>query len=335
MTYSHTLQSTARALVADGKGILAADESFPTISRRFAALGIPFDEPTRRAWRELLFTTSGLSEYISGGILFDETLNQKTSDGTPFAEALSERGIIPGIKVDLGTRALPLFRGELITGGLDGLRARLVTYRELGARFTKWRAVINIGGNRPSLTAVASNTRMLALFAAVSQEAGLVPIVEPEVLMEGDHDIRRCEEVSCLTLESMFAHLAEHRVALDGMLLKTSMVLPGEDGPAVSSKDIAAATLRCLRQNVPPEVAGIVFLSGGQSEAEAAEHLETICLGDKSQWPLSFSFGRALQNSAMKIWHGDSANTAGAQAALLEHARLNAYAIRRHSPAAV
>jgi fructose-bisphosphate aldolase class I len=321
--------STAASLVAPGKGILAADESLPTIGKRFKALDIPSTEENRRAYRELLFTTPGLGEFIGGAILFDETIRQKTGGGVSMPEILAAQGIIPGIKVDKGTMALPGFAGEKTTQGLDGLRERLAEYRELGARFTKWRAVIAIGEKRPTRTCIEANARALALFAALSQEAGLVPIVEPEVLMDGDHTLARCEEVTSATLQTVFAALCEHRVLLEEMLLKTGMVLSGKDGAEqADAGTVAEATIRCMRRAVPAAVPGIVFLSGGQSDVAATERLNAICRAGAVPWKLSFSFGRALQDAAMKTWKGSPANAAAAQAALRHRARCNGLAVQ-------
>lgn len=335
MTAQH-LESTVAALLAPGKGILAADESFPTIGKRFAALNIASTEANRRAYRELLFTTPHLNESISGAILFDETTSQRTALGESLPGVLTRRGIVPGVKVDGGTAALANFPGEKFTHGLDGLSERLLRYRELGGRFTKWRAVIAIGDGQPTATAIATNARLLALFAACSQEAGLVPLVEPEVLMDGNHTLARCEEITSLTLRTVFAALAEHRVLLEGMLLKTGMVLAGKECPAQADPTtVAAATLRCLRRVVPAAVPGIVFLSGGQSDVAATERLNAICQAGGAPWRLSFSFGRALQDAAMKIWAGDPANTAAAQAALWHRARCNGLAVQgKYSAAA-
>ena len=318
---------TVAGLLAAGKGILAADESPPTIGKRFAALNIPATEENRRAYRATLCTTPALGEFISGAILFDETLRQKSDGGVPFPKLLARQGIISGIKVDHGTITLANFPGEKITQGLDGLRERLAGYRKLGARFTKWRAVIAIGDRLPTAACIAANAGPLAQFAALSQEAGLVPIVEPEVLMNGNHTLARCEEVTGLTLHAVFAALVAHRVELEMMLLKTGMVLPGKDclsqaGPG----KVAEATLRCLRRSVPPAVPGIVFLSGGQSDVAATERLNAICQAGDAPWKLSFSFGRALQDAAMKTWAGATANSAVAQAALLHRARCNSLA---------
>ena len=330
---SHTLDSTVAALLAPGKGILAADESFPTIGKRFATLSIPSTEENRLAYRELLFTTPKLNDYISGVILFDETLRQKTSQGTRIPDLLAAQGIVPGIKVDKGTVPYPNFHGEKITEGMDGLRERLAEYRKLGARFTKWRAVIAIGKSIPSHSCIEENADTLALFAALSQEAGLVPIVEPEVLMDGSHSLARCEEVTCTTLSCVFGSLLEHQVALEHMLLKTGMVLSGtkcQEQATVSA--VAAATLRCLQRAVPAAVPGIVFLSGGQSDVAATERLKAICSTSATPWKLSFSFGRALQDAAMKIWSGAPAHATAAQAALHQRAQSNSIAIRVTGP---
>lgn len=323
-----TLETTVAALLVAGKGILAADESLPTIGKRFAALDIPSTEENRRAYREMLFTTSGLFEPISGVILFDETMRQRIGDAS-MPQALARQGIVPGIKVDAGTMALPGFAGEKITQGLDGLRERLAAYRELGARFTKWRAVIVISDRLPTATCIEANARSLALFAALSQEAGLVPIVEPEVLMDGDHTLARCEEVTSATLQAVFAALFDHCVALETMLLKTGMVLSGKDCPQqADAGKVAETTLRCLRRAVPAAVPGIVFLSGGQSDVAATERLNAICRAGGAPWKLSFSYGRALQDTAMKTWQGSSANVAVAQAALRHRVRCNSLAVQ-------
>ncbi len=321
------MESTVAALLAPGKGILAADESLPTIGKRFKALAIPSTEESRRAYRELLFTTPGLKESISGVILFDETIHQKIGD-LSIPGWLARDGIVAGIKVDLGTMDLPGFAGEKTTQGLDGLRERLAGYRELGARFTKWRAVIAVGEGRPTPAGTATNARGLALFAALSQEAGLVPIVEPEVLMDGNHTLAHAEEVMGATLNAVFAALNEQRVGLETMLLKTGMVLPGKDCPQQAAVAVvAAATLRCLRRTVPVAVPGIVFLSGGQSDLVATERLNAICRGG-APWALSFSFGRALQDAAMNTWQGAPAHVAAAQAALQHRARCNGLAVQ-------
>ena len=334
-TLPETLSATVSALLASGHGILAADESFPTIEKRFKVLGIPSTEENRRNYREMLFTTPGLNKFISGVILFDETIRQ-TIDGTPIPGALARQGIVPGIKVDLGAVALANFPSEKMTQGLDGLRDRLVAYRELGARFTKWRAVIAIGDNLPTRTCIAANARALALFAARSQAAGLVPIVEPEVLMDGNHTLARCEEVTRATLECVFNALSEHRVVLETMLLKTGMVLSGKECPQQADVGtIAEVTLRCLRRAVPAAVPGIVFLSGGQSDVAATERLNAICQLGGGPWKTSFSYGRALQDTALKTWNGSSANRTAAQTALCHRARCNSLAVDGHYSAAV
>jgi fructose-bisphosphate aldolase, class I len=308
------LETTARALVAAGKGILAADESTPTITKRFQAIGYASTEETRRAYREMLFTTPQLSDFISGVILFDETIRQKTKEGTPFVEVLREQKIMPGIKVDKGAKSLARFPGEKVTEGLDGLRERLEEYACLGARFTKWRAVIQIGDGRPTRICLAANAHALVRFAATSQEAGLVPMVEPEVLMEGSHSIERCAEATETMLRLVFRELAGHRVALEQMLLKVNMVLPGEDAPQQANVlEVAEATLRCMRHTVPPAVPGIVFLSGGQDEVHATQHLNAMNQIGNVPWQLSFSYGRALQAPALKAWRGEDV-PAGQQA---------------------
>jgi fructose-bisphosphate aldolase class I len=325
---SPAMESTIEGLLVRGKGILAADESSPTIAKRFADIHLASTEESRRSYRELLFTTDGLNEFISGVILFDETLRQKTSDGILMPEVLSQQGIIPGIKVDKGAVALANFPGEKNTQGLDGLRERLKEYRELGARFTKWRAVIAIDESIPTQTCVEANARTLAMFAALSQEAGLVPIVEPEVLMDGDHSIDRCEEVTTVTLNSVFKALFRHRVVLEQVLLKTGMVLSGKDcSQQADLAHVAEATIRCLRRSVPAAVPGIVFLSGGQSDEAATQRLNAICAVSDIPWKLSFSFGRALQAPALKIWQGSADNVAAAQAALHHRARCNGLAV--------
>jgi len=330
-----TLTATVSALLAPGKGILAADESFPTIEKRFKALGILSTEENRRNYREILFMTPGLTQFIGGVILFDETIRQKIG-GVSIPEALARQGIVPGIKVDLGAVALANFAGEKMTQGLDGLRDRLAAYRELGARFTKWRAVIAIGENLPTRACMAANARALALFAARSQAAGLVPIVEPEVLMDGNHTLARCEEVTRATLECVFNALSEHRVVLETMLLKTGMVLSGKECPQQADVGtIAEVTLRCLRRAVPAAVPGIVFLSGGQSDVAATERLNAICQLGGGPWKTSFSYGRALQDEALKIWSGSSANRTAAQTALCHRARCNSLAVDGRYSAAV
>jgi fructose-bisphosphate aldolase class I len=325
---AHPMESTVAALLAPGKGILAADESFPTIEKRFKALNISSTEQNRRRYREMLFTTLKLNEFISGVILFEETLLQRTQDNVPMPEMLAKLGIIPGIKVDKGTVAPANFAAEKITQGLDGLRERLIEYRESGARFTKWRAVITIGADIPTRTCIEANAHALAQFAALSQEAGLVPVVEPEVLMDGNHTIARCEEVTKETLQAVFAALFHHRVVLEQMLLKTGMILSGAECPEQADDEIVAkATLRCLYRAVPVAVPGIVFLSGGQSDQAATQHLKAICRVGNAPWKLSFSFGRALQSPAMKSWQGSPDNVVLAQAALYDRAKCNGLAV--------
>jgi len=320
----YNMQNVARALVAPGKGILAADESLPTIEKRFKSIGVPSTEENRRAYRDLLFTTPELGNYISGAILFDETLRQSDSRGSPFPESLRKQAIIPGIKVDKGTKALAGFPGDKITEGLDGLRDRFAEYAKLGAQFSKWRAVITIGPDIPSSTCIESNAEALGRFAALSQEAGLVPIVEPEVLMDGDHPLERHLEVTERTLHAVFIALRRHRVRLEAMLLKPNMVLPGKNCAQQASNDeIAEATLACMLRHVPAAVPGLVFLSGGQGDVEATERLNAMNKRGEGPWELSFSFGRALQAPALAAWKGRPENVAAAQAALLHRARCN------------
>ena len=307
-------RSTARALVAPGKGILAADESFPTIEKRFKSVGVAPTEENRQAYREMLFRTPDIEPYISGVILFDETIRGSASDGTPFPELLATRGIIPGIKVDRGAKALAGAPGEKITEGLDGLRERLAEYRDLGARFTKWRAVYAIGPGTPSEPCIRTNAVELARFAALSQEAGLVPIIEPEVLMDGDHDIETSADVTGHVLQAVFDELHTQRVHLEELLLKTNMVLSGYDSPNQATPDVTAFwTVRCLQRHVPVAVPGVVFLSGGQSEAVATVNLDAINRRGGHPWELSFSFGRALQASALRAWADEPTDVATAQ----------------------
>lgn len=321
----HELASTAQALVAPGKGILAADESFGTIEKRFKSINVPSTEDNRRSYREMLFTTSGVSDFISGVILFDETLRQQASNGIALSEVLSNEGIIPGIKVDKGAQALTGHAEEKITEGLDGLRERLREYHGLGARFTKWRAVITIGPGLPSRACIHTNAHALARFAALSQEAGLVPIVEPEVLMDGDHTIERCYDVTYQTLHMVYHELFQQGVALEGTLLKPNMVLSGSDCSVQASvQDVAEATVRCLRHTVPSAVPGIVFLSGGQSDEAATAHLNAMnCLDVERPWQLSFSYGRALQAPALRAWNGEAANVPAGQKAFSHRAKCN------------
>jgi fructose-bisphosphate aldolase, class I len=318
------LELTARALVAPGKGILAADESDGTIKKRFDSIGVESTEENRRQYRQLLFTTDGAEEFISGVILYDETIRQTADDGTPFPRALSERGVIPGIKVDKGAKDLANAPGETITEGLDGLRARLEEYRELGARFTKWRAVITIGKSIPSDYCIWTNAHALARYAALSQEAGLVPIVEPEVLMDGDHDIQRSFQVTSRTLFAVFTELHDQKVALEGMLLKPNMVLSGYESDTQASVDeVADETLRCFRERVPAAVPGIVFLSGGQTDEDATAHLNAMNARGPHPWELSFSYGRALQAPALKAWRGENGNIEAAKQAFYRRAKFN------------
>jgi fructose-bisphosphate aldolase class I len=320
----HDLTATAKALVAPGKGILAADESTGTIKKRFDSIGVDSTQEQRRAYRELLFTTEGAGEFISGVILYEETIGQQAADRTPLPEVLDRQGIIPGIKVDTGTTDLAGFPGEKVTEGLDGLRDRLAAYRTQGARFTKWRAVITIGDAIPTQACIQANAEALARFAALSQEAGLVPIVEPEVLMDGDHTIDRCQEATAATLAEVFTALRRHRVRMDGMLLKPNMVLSGTGCPEQAGvQQVAEATLACLRDQVPASVPGIVFLSGGQSDEAATAHLNAMNQLGGAPWQLSFSYGRALQAPALKAWKGEPANASAAQRAFHHRARLN------------
>ncbi len=315
------LRDTARALVADRKGILAADESTRTMTKRLEGVGVSSTHGSRRAFRELLVTAPGAASYISGVILYDETIRQETSAGVPFATAIVEAGMIPGIKVDTGTKPLAGAPGEMVTEGLDGLRERLVEYRELGARFAKWRAVLKIADDQPSELCLHVNAHALARYAGLCQEASLVPIVEPEVLMDGDHTIERCFEATEATLEHVFAELRAQHVELESMLLKPNMVLAGADCPEQATVDeVADATLACLRRTVPAAVPGIVFLSGGQSDDLAIAHLGALCARGPAPWALSFSYGRALQAAALAVWGGKVGNREVAQGAFLERA---------------
>jgi fructose-bisphosphate aldolase class I len=319
------LEETARALVAPGKGILAADESTGTIEKRLKSIDVVSTEEKRRDYREMLFTTPGIGDHISGVILYDETIRQSTRDGVPFTKVLQDAGVIPGIKVDKGAKDLAGAEGEKITEGLDGLRERLNEYRELGARFTKWRAVIEIGGEKkPSAYCIHVNAHALGRFAVLSQEAGLVPIVEPEVLMDGDHTIDRCREVTEATLEAVFIELFSQRVVYEGMLLKPNMVISGKDCPQQAGpEEVAEKTVRCFRGAVPAAVPGVVFLSGGQSDEEATANLNAMNALGPQPWELSFSYGRALQAPSLKAWKGEDANIQAGQDALAHRARLN------------
>jgi fructose-bisphosphate aldolase, class I len=321
------LHRIACAMVAKNKGILAADESTSTILKRFNTIKLESTEEHRRAYREMLFTTPGAAEYISGVILYDETIRQKTKDGVPFPEYLTKIGIIPGIKVDTGAKPLAAFKGETITEGLDGLRERFIEYRKLGARFAKWRAVIDIGNGIPTAFAVEANAHALARYAALCQEQDLVPIVEPEVLMDGDHSIERCEEVTGTVLQRVFNQLFEHRIELEGMVLKPNMVISGKKAPnRAPPEQVAEATLRCLKRHVPPSVPGIAFLSGGQSSAEATLHLSLMNKAAPLPWSMTFSYGRALQDDALKAWGGQQTNFTAGQKELAKRAKLNSLA---------
>ena len=325
------LTDTAKAMVADDKGLLAMDESNPTCNKRFAKLGIPQTVEARRDYRELIVTTPGLGECISGVILYDETIRQQKKDGTPFLKVLADAGIIPGIKVDTGAKDLATHPGEKITEGLDGLRERLKEYCQMGARFAKWRAMIAIGDVIPTRGCIEANAHALARYAALCQEAGLVPIVEPEVLMEGGHTLERCRQVTEETLRTVFIQLNCQRVLLEGMILKPNMVLPGLTCPTQESVDeVADITMKSLWRTVPAAVPGIAFLSGGQSAELASARLNVMNLRFRSQlpWALAFSFARAIQQPALEIWHGEEANVKAAQQALLQRARCNRAARR-------
>jgi fructose-bisphosphate aldolase class I len=333
------LIETAKMLVADNQGLLAMDESNPTCNKRFAKLGIPQTEETRRAYRELIITTPGLGEYISGVILYDETIHQQKQDGTPFVQVITEAGIIPGIKVDIGAKEMAGHPGEKITEGLDGLRDRLQEYFQMGARFAKWRAVIIIGDGIPSRGCIEANAQALARYAALCQEAGLVPIIEPEVLMDGAHSLSRCGEVTEEVLRTVFNQLYRQRVMLEGMILKPNMVLPGLTCSQQESVDeVADATVNCLLRAVPAAVPGIAFLSGGQSGELASARLNAMnfrfqlrspTVGQSSSpWALAFSFARAIQQPALELWQGKEANVSKAQQALLHRAKCN-WAARR------
>jgi fructose-bisphosphate aldolase class I len=321
------LAATAQAMVAKHRGLLAADESTSTILKRFNTIKLESTEEHRRAYREMLFTTPGASEFISGVILYDETIRQKTKDGVPFPAYLSKQGMIPGIKVDTGAKPLAGFPGETITEGLDGLRERLAEYYKLGARFAKWRAVIDISPTIPTPYAISANAEALARYAALCQEAGIVPIVEPEVLMDGDHPIGRCEEVTQRVLQTVFDHLFAARIFLEGMVLKPNMVIAGKKSAQKSSPEqVAEATVRTLKRHVPSAVAGIAFLSGGQSPTEATLNLSLINAAGGLPWPLTFSYGRALQDTALRAWGGNDAGFQGGQKQLYQRAKLNGLA---------
>jgi fructose-bisphosphate aldolase class I len=322
------LEKTAQKLVAPGKGILAADESFGTIGKRFEAVGIESSEESRRQYREMLFTTEGIGEFLSGVILFDETIRQEGSDGTPLPKVLENQGVIPGIKVDKSTVSLPLSPTEKFTQGLDGLGDRLAEYRELGARFTKWRAVITIGEGIPTESCVEANAEALALYAAFAQEHDLVPIVEPEVLIDGSHSIKQCYDATEWMLNTTFDEIYEHGVELTGMLLKPNMVISGKEAETQAvTEEVARATVECLLRSVPAAVPGIVFLSGGQSDKQATAHLNAMNqLYDNLPWELSFSYARALQDLPMKTWKGDPSNVEEAQKAFYHRAKMNSAA---------
>ena len=329
----NALVATARTLVAGGKGLLAMDESNPTCNKRFAAAGSPQTEEARPAYRELIVTTPGLGKFISGAILYDETIRQRRKDGTSFVKVLTDAGIVPGIKVDIGAKDLAGHPGEKITEGLDGLRDRLCEYFQLGARFAKWRAVIALGGGIPSRACIAANAHALACYAAVCQEAGLLPIVEPEVLMDGTHTLEQCRAVTEKTLHGVFDQLYAQQVMLEGIILKPNMELPGLSCPKQESVDIVVdATVRCLLRIVPAAVPGIAFLSGGQSGELASARLNAMNGGDKtdghSPWPLVFSFARAVQQPALEIWRGEEGNVVAAYHALLHRARCDHAALR-------
>jgi fructose-bisphosphate aldolase class I len=324
-----SLDEIARAIVANGKGLLAADETPHTLTARLAAFAIESTPETRRAYREMFFTTPGIADFIGGAIMQDETIHQKSSSGVPLIDLLTEQGVIPGIKVDTGAKPLAGAPGEFVTEGLDGLRDRLEAYHHMGARFAKWRAVILISERLPTERCVRSNAHALARYAALCQEQGLVPIVEPEVLMEGGHTIERCEAVTSHVLQEVFDELDEEQVALEGMLLKPNMVLAGRDCPRQASvQEVALATLRTLIRHVPPAVPGIVFLSGGQDHIQATEHLSAINkLGGPKPWKLSFSYGRALQDEALEAWGGKSENVMAGQNAFYHRALCDSAAV--------
>jgi fructose-bisphosphate aldolase class I len=332
------LIDTAMKLVAGDKGLLAMDESNPTCNKRFATLGIQQTVEARRAYRELIVTAPGLGESISGAILYDETIRQRKQDGTPFVKAITDAGIIPGIKVDTGAKDMAGHPGEKITEGLDGLRGRLAEYFQMGARFAKWRAVIAVGEGIPSRGCIEANAQALARYAALCQEAGLVPVVEPEVLMDGDHSLKRCCEVTEEVLRTVFNQLYSQRVTLEGMILKPNMVLPGLTCPQQATvDDVADATVRCLLRSVPAAVPGIAFLSGGQSAELASARLNAMNVRFKSRlpWALAFSFARAIQQPAMEIWRGEETNAIAAQQALIHRARCNQAARRGEYTAAM
>ena len=324
---SNDLNAIARAMVAPGRGILAADESTGTIGKRFDSISVENTEENRRAYRDMLFTTKGIGDHISGVILYDETLRQKSADGASFADLLNKNGVLPGIKVDAGAKPLAFCPGETVTEGLDNLPKRCADYVKLGAKFAKWRAVIDIGADLPSSTSIAANAHALARYAAICQEAGLVPIVEPEVLMDGDHTIERCEQVTEWTLNAVYEALYMNRVSLEGSVLKPSMVISGKKcSRQAGVQEVAERTVRILKRTVPAAVAGIAFLSGGQSDEVATAHLDAMNKMVGNPWPLSFSYGRALQQACLKAWRGSVANVPAAQAALAHRAHMNGLA---------
>jgi len=324
---SNDLNAIAKAMVAPGRGILAADESTGTIGKRFDSINVENIEENRRAYRDMLFTTKGIGDHISGVILFDETLKQKSADGTSFVDLLNKNGVLPGIKVDAGAKPLAFCPGETVTEGLDNLPKRCADYVKLGAKFAKWRAVIDISDDLPSTTSIAANAHALARYAAICQEAGLVPIVEPEVLMDGAHTIERCEQVTEWTLNAVYEALYMNRVSLEGSVLKPSMVISGKKCPRQAGvQEVAERTVCILKRTVPAAVAGIAFLSGGQSDEVATAHLDAMNKMSGNPWPLSFSYGRALQQACLKAWRGSAANVPAAQAALSHRARMNGLA---------
>ena len=321
------LSKTAAAMVAKGKGILAADESSGTCETRFKSVGVECTEESRRNYRGLLFTTPGVEQFLSGVILFDETIRQKSADGVPFADYLARKGILPGIKVDKGAHDLALAPGEKVTEGLDGLAQRLKEYFKLGARFAKWRAVITIGDGIPTHTCLYANAHALARYSALCQEASIVPIIEPEVLLNGNHTIERCEEVTEQTLRATYAALAAHNVAVEHVILKASMVVSGKEASRQANVDeVAERTIRVLKRTVPAAQPGVVFLSGGQSDVSATAHLNAMAATKGLPWPLTFSYSRALQNPALATWKGQAANVAAAQRAFHHRAHMNALA---------
>jgi len=323
------LSKTAAAMVAKGKGILAADESAGTCETRFKSVNVECNEENRRVYRGLLFTTPGIEQYLSGVILFDETLRQKTNDGVPFGDYLAKKGVIPGIKVDAGAKDLPLCPGEKVTEGLDNLPKRLAEYFKLGARFAKWRAVITIGKNIPSHTCIYANAHALARYAAACQEASIVPMIEPEVLLDGDHTVERCEEATEKTLATLFNELTWQEVSLEHVILKASMVVSGKDNARQAPvAEVAERTLRVLKRTVPAALPGVVFLSGGQTDENATAHLDAMNRMGTAPWPLTFSYSRALQAVALNAWRGSAANVGAAQAAFHHRAHMNSLAAK-------